>query len=163
MPPPQRSLILRRHLARNHRRRQTIHHGKWSLNLATVACFESKPRNMFFPESTTKVWLYPVPTDMRKSFNGLAGLVKNKLKENSLSGDLFIFVNRRLTLMKILYFDRNGYCIWYKKLEQGAFQLPKGCGEKILLDYTQLKLILEGIDLTSIRKRKRYTHSQTPP
>lgn len=116
---------------------------------------------MFFPESTTKVWLYQVPTDMRKSFNGLAALVKNKLKENSLTGDMFIFVNRRLTLMKILYFDRNGYCIWYKKLEQGTFQLPKSDEEKIPLDYTQLKLILEGIDLSSVQQRKRYKHRQS--
>lgn len=115
---------------------------------------------MFFPESTTKVWLYPVPTDMRKSFNGLVALVKNTLKENVLSGDLFIFVNRRLTLMKILYFDRSGFCIWYKKLEQGTFQLPGKTSEKTQLDYTQLKLILEGIDLSSIQQRKRYKHRQ---
>lgn len=115
---------------------------------------------MFFPESSTKIWLYQAPTDMRKSFHGLAALVKNKLKENALSGDLFIFVNRRLTLMKILYFDRNGYCIWYKKLEQGTFQTLEKNEEKIPLDYTQLKLILEGIDLTSIQQRKRYKHRQ---
>jgi transposase len=115
---------------------------------------------MFFPESTTKVWFYCVPTDMRKSFAGLSALVKNTLQENALSGDLFIFVNRRLTLMKILYFDRNGYCIWYKKLERGTFQLPISNGEKQQLDYTQLKLILEGIDLSSIRQRKRYHYRQ---
>ena len=97
---------------------------------------------------------------MRKSFNGLAALVKHQLKENSLNGDLFIFVNRRLTLMKILYFDRNGYCIWYKKLEQGTFQLPKTSENKIPLNYTQLKLILEGIDLNSVQQRKRYKHRQ---
>ena len=116
---------------------------------------------MFFPESTTRVWLYPVATDMRKSFNGLAALVRNKLRENALSGDLFVFVNRRLTLMKILYFDRNGYCIWYKKLEQGSFQLPVNREEKMQLSYTQLKLILEGIDLRSIHQRKRYTCRQS--
>lgn len=116
---------------------------------------------MFFPESTTKVWLYRIPTDRRKSFNGLAALVKHKLKENTLNGDLFVFINKRLTLMKILYFDRNGYCIWYKKLEQGTFQLPSNDNEKILLDYTQLKLILEGIDLHSIEKRKRYQYRQS--
>ena len=116
---------------------------------------------MFFPESATKVWLYQVPTDMRKSFNGLAALVKHKLNENSLSGDLFIFVNRRLTLMKILYFDRNGYWIWYKKLEQGTFQLPTTSEEKTQLNYTQLKLIIEGIDLSSIQQRKRYKHRQS--
>ncbi|WP_082075841.1 IS66 family insertion sequence element accessory protein TnpB [Teredinibacter turnerae] len=137
--------------------------GKLSLSLVRGGYYASRLRKMFFPESTTKVWLYPLPTDMRKSFNGLAALVKNTLKENSLSGDLYIFVNRRLTLMKILYFDRNGYCIWYKKLEQGGFQLPKGDGEKIRLDFTQLKLILEGIDLTSVQQRKRYSHSQRLP
>ena len=118
---------------------------------------------MFFPESTTKVWFCKVPTDMRKSFNGLATLVKHKLNENSLSGDLFIFVNRRLTLMKILYFDRNGYCIWYKKLERGTFQLPTAGEEKTQVNYTQLKLILEGIDLSSIEQRKRYKPSQSTP
>lgn len=116
---------------------------------------------MFFPEATTKIWLYSRPTDMRKSFNGLAALIKHTLKENSLSGDLFIFINKRLTLMKILYFDRNGYCIWYKKLEQGTFQLPSQGDEKVLLNYTQLKLILEGIDLKTVRQRKRYKHRQT--
>lgn len=115
---------------------------------------------MFFPEANTKVWLYSVPTDMRKSFNGLIALVKNKLHESSVSGDLFIFVNRRLTLMKILYFDRSGYCIWYKRLEQGAFQIPSSQSQKVLLNYTQLKLILEGIDLSSIRQRKRFDYRQ---
>ncbi|MEJ2755263.1 MAG: IS66 family insertion sequence element accessory protein TnpB [Gammaproteobacteria bacterium] len=115
---------------------------------------------MFFPESTTKVWLCVAPTDMRKSFNGLSSLVKHQLNENALSGDLFIFVNRRKTLMKVLYFDRHGYCIWMKKLEQGAFQIPRGGADKISLDYTQLKLILEGIDLGSIRQRKRYFYRQ---
>ena len=100
---------------------------------------------------------------MRKSFTGLSALVKNALKENALSGDLFIFVNRRLTLMKILYFDRNGYCIWYKKLERGTFQLPTSDVDKRQLNYTQLKLILEGIDLSSIRQRKRYHYRQNSP
>ena len=111
---------------------------------------------MFFPESSTKIWLYREPTDMRKSFNGLAALVKHQLQESALSGDLFIFLNRRRTLMKILYFDRSGYCIWFKKLEQGLFQVPPYHETKIPLNYTQLKLILEGIDLSSIRQRKRY-------
>lgn len=100
--------------------------GKWSLNSVRGGYYVSRLRKMFFPESTTKVWLYPLPTDMRKSFNGLAALVKNTLKENSLSGDLFIFVNRRLTLMKMLYFDRNGYCIWYKNLSRVPFNYPRG-------------------------------------
>jgi len=97
---------------------------------------------------------------MRKSFHGLTALVKHKLQEAPLSGDLFVFLNRRKTLMKILYFDRNGFCIWYKKLESGMFQLPKSTTEKARVNYTELKMILEGIDLTSIRQRKRYTYHQ---
>lgn len=121
------------------------------------------PVTMFFPEASTKIWLYTLPTDMRKSFNGLVALVKNALREKPLSGDLFVFLNRRRTHMKILYFDRSGYCIWYKKLESGLFQLPTSDQEKARLNYTELKLILEGIDLTSIRHRKRYTHRQNEP
>lgn len=116
---------------------------------------------MFFPEAATKIWLYTPPTDMRKSINGLVALVKHALQEKPLSGDFFVFLNRRRTHMKILYFDRSGYCIWYKKLEAGLFQLPKSGSEKCLVNHTELKMILEGIDLSSIRKRKRYTHGQT--
>lgn len=116
---------------------------------------------MFFSESHVPIWLCTEATDMRKSFNGLAALAKNQLKERPVSGDYFVFINRRKTMMKILYFDRNGYAIWSKRLEQGTFQLPCADDMKIPLTYTQLKLILEGIDLTAIRQRLRYIHSQT--
>ena len=76
---------------------------------------------MFFPESQIRIWLCTTPTDMRKSYNGLSALVKNRLQGNPLSGELFVFVNRRQNQMKVLYFDRCGYCIWLKKLEQGRF------------------------------------------
>ena len=111
---------------------------------------------MWLPEVSVRLWLYTPATDMRKSFNGLSALVKNALRENPLSGDLFIFLNRRRTMMKLLYFDTSGYCIWMKKLEAGAFQLPLHGGDKVLLNRTQLTLILEGIDLQSIKKRKRF-------
>lgn len=114
---------------------------------------------MFFPGSNTKIWLYTGVTDMRKSFNGLSALAKHQLKDNPLSGDLFVFLNRRRTQMKILYFDRSGYCIWMKKLEAGVFQLPTQREDKIALPWTQLQLIVEGIDLRSIRQRKRYCHA----
>ena len=81
---------------------------------------------MFFPESQVRIWLCTIPTDMRKSYNGLSALVKNALQGNPLSGELFVFVNRRQNQMKVLYFDRSGYCIWSKKLEQGQF-VVRGC------------------------------------
>ena len=76
---------------------------------------------MFFPESEVRVWLYARPTDMRKSYDGLSALVKNQLLEDPLSGQMFIFINRRRSHLKALYFDRTGYCIWGKRLERGQF------------------------------------------
>ncbi len=111
---------------------------------------------MWLSDSQVRIWLYSQPTDMRQSFNGLSGLVRNKLKENPLSGALFVFVNRRRTHMKILYFDGSGYCIWMKRLEQGHFQTPASDHQAMELDSTTLMLILDGIDLNSVQKRKRF-------
>lgn len=113
---------------------------------------------MFFPEAGLKIWLYSQPTDMRKSYNGLSALVKNQLQENPLSGQLFVFINRRRTQLKVLYFDRSGYCIWMKKLEQGQFRYTLSEGEKQALSWTELKLLLEGIELKNTRQFKRYWH-----
>lgn len=117
---------------------------------------------MFFPEDRVRVWLYARPTDMRKSFDGLSALVRNVLKEDPVSGHLFVFINRRRTMMKVLYFDRGGYCIWSKRLEQGRFHYRGGADEKVSLDWTGLKLILEGISVGNIRRHKRYRHSAAP-
>jgi len=114
---------------------------------------------MFFPESAIKIWLYNKPTDMRKSFDGLSALVKNKLRESPLSGELFVFINKRKTMIKILYFDRSGYCLWSKRLEQGAFKAKANSDIKQSLDVTQLKLLLEGIELKNTQQNKRYRHA----
>lgn len=91
----------------------------------------------------------------RKSFDGLSALVKTQLDEEPSSGQLFVFINRRRTQLKVLYYDRGGYCVWAKRLEQGQFH-PQDQGDKRRLEWTELKLILEGIDLRSIRRFKRY-------
>jgi transposase len=116
---------------------------------------------MFFPESCVRVWLYGRPTDMRKSFDGLSALVKHALGEDPTSGHLFVFINRKRTQMKVLYFDRSGYCVWTKRLERGRFQSPGQGGEKMALDATRLKLLLEGIDLRERARHVRYRHPQT--
>jgi len=72
---------------------------------------------VFFPEDRVRVWLYARPADMRKQFDGLAALVKDQLAEDPLARHLFVFINRRRTLMKGLYFDRGGYCLWCKRLD----------------------------------------------
>lgn len=114
---------------------------------------------MFFPEGQVRVWLCTVPTDMRKSFNGLSGMVKHQLQEDPLSGQLFVFINRRKTQMKVLYFDRSGYCIWSKRLVQGQFNYRTSATGKQLLDALQLKLLLEGIEVKMSRQYKRFTRS----
>lgn len=111
---------------------------------------------MFFPEAQVRVWLYTQPTDMRKSYDGLSALVKNTLHEDPTSGHLFAFINRKRTQMKVLYFDRSGYCVWSKRLEQGRFQHRVDGADKVTLDWTQLKMMLEGIELKNTRQYKRY-------
>jgi transposase len=103
-----------------------------------------------------RYYIYGGVTDMRKSFNGLSGLVRNEMKGDLLSGDAFIFINRRHTMMKILVWDRTGFVIYYKRLEKGTYELPviKGRGSEI--DWADLVMILEGVRLKSIRRRPRY-------
>jgi transposase len=115
---------------------------------------------MFLPEADSRIWLCTQPTDMRKSFNGLNALVKNQLKEDPLSGQLFAFINKRKTQMKALYFDRTGYCIWAKRLEQGQFNFQSQREGKKLLIWVQLKLLLEGIKIEKHRQYKRYHHKR---
>jgi len=90
---------------------------------------------------------------MRKSFNGLVALTKNVMGQDPLSGHLFVFVNRRGNYLKALYWDRSGFCIWAKRLEQGNFISNwKGVRGREM-DYTQLKLLLEGIEKKRQKKR----------
>jgi transposase len=106
---------------------------------------------MFLPEADIRIWLCTQPTDMRKSFNGLSALVKSQLEEDPLSGQLFAFINKRKTQMKVLYFDRTGYCIWAKRLEQGQFNFQSQSNGKKLL---------EGIKIEKHRQYKRYHHKR---
>jgi len=114
---------------------------------------------VLIPEGQVRIWLYAVPTDLRKSFDGLSALVRTKLVEDPLSGQLFVFLNRRRTQLKILYFDRSGYCVWAKRLEQGRFHSEPVRGEKQRLSWTELQCILEGIDTRSVRHFKRFSLS----
>ena len=109
---------------------------------------------MFFPEGQIRVHLYGQPVDMRKSFDGLSALTQYSLGEDPLSGALFVFINRRATQMKVLYFDRSGFCVWAKRLEAGRFISDWNKVRTHQMEWIQLKLLLEGIE--TIRQRKRY-------
>ncbi len=105
-----------------------------------------------------RIFLHTPPTDLRKGFDALCGLVTTAFGQDPTSGHLFLFINRRRDRIKILYWDRDGLAIWYKRLERGSFQTPAAAATatSIEMTATQLSLILSGIDLRSARQRRRY-------
>ena len=111
---------------------------------------------MFFPEGQVRVHVYGRPADMRKSFDGLYALTRHELGLDPLSGHLFAFINRRATQMKVLYWDRTGFCVWAKRLERGRFvsRWTNLCARE--MDWTGLKLLLEGTGPKVVRKRYRH-------
>jgi transposase len=108
---------------------------------------------MFFPEGQVRVFLYGEPVSMRLSFDGLYALTRHHLQQDPLSGHLFAFINRRATQIKVLYFDRNGLCVWTKRLEQGRLISNWDNVTTREMDWTGLKLLLEGIEPRRVRKR----------
>ena len=106
-----------------------------------------------------RIWLAAGVTDMRKGFDSLTGLVQECFGQDPLTGHLFLFINRRRDRIKILYFDRDGLAIWYKRLEAGSFEMPRTAErDGIELQPAQLAMILSGIDMRSARQRKRFRH-----
>jgi transposase len=106
-----------------------------------------------------RVFCHVPPTDLRKGFDALSGLVTTAFGQDPTCGHLFLFFNRRRDRLKILYWDRgDGLAIWYKRLEIGSFQLPAAPAQAVAIEMTatQLSLILSGIDLGSARQRKRH-------
>lgn len=113
-----------------------------------------------------RVFLYRLPTDMRKSFHGLVALTESAMQQDPLSGSLFVFLNRRRDRLKILYWGQTGFCIWYQQLEKGTYQLPEEPREEheaMEVTRSQLSLILDGIDLSSVRQRRRFQSLRERP
>ena len=108
--------------------------------------------------SLVKIYLHAEPVDMRKSFDGLFGIIKSDLHLDVRDGGVFMFLNLRRNRIKLMHWDRDGLAIWMKRLEKGCFQRPLRSpdGKHVLVDPAELQSILSGIDLSSIKKRKRY-------
>ena len=106
-----------------------------------------------------RYFLYGKPADMRSGIDALSGLVTNELHQNPLSGDIFIFFNKKASHIKLLMWDRDGFALYCKRLESGTYE--KIASESPQISYQQLTLILEGIKLDSIKKRKRFSMSST--
>ena len=113
---------------------------------------------MFSLSSHQRFHLYRHATDMRKGFNGLSGIVRNKLGRDPLDGSAYIFLNRRCDRIKILVWEAGGFTLYYKLLEKGTFQRPLLLEnqESSSISWQQLMLIVQGIDLQSVKHRKRY-------
>jgi transposase len=104
-----------------------------------------------------RLYLASAPADMRKSFDGLSTLVQGELGMDAMRGGLYIFLNRRMTQVRILFWDRDGYCVLAKRLEQGTFRRVRtGQGAGVEIDAAELSMLLEGIDAKQVRRRKRY-------
>jgi transposase len=106
---------------------------------------------------SARVFVATKPADMRRGFDGLFALVRDFLGEDPLSGHLFVFHNRVGDRLKILWWDRDGLAIWYKRLEQGTFRFPSaGDAARLEMSWADLQLVLQGIDPTKVKRSKRY-------
>ena len=104
-----------------------------------------------------RYFLYAPATDMRKGFAGLSGLVRQHILHPLMSGDVFIFINRRRDRIKLLMWDATGFAMYYKQLEKGTFEVPKiKESDSVELSWSDLVMLLEGIEIKSIKRRKRY-------
>ncbi len=112
--------------------------------------------------ASLRVYLASAPVDMRKSFDGLSAAARDVVGGDPLSGHLFVFFNRSRTIVKVLFWDRSGFCVFAKRLENGTFNLPDAVGKACVeLEAAELSLILEGIDLRGARRRPRWSPART--
>lgn len=113
---------------------------------------------MIYLPASVRVYLCTAPCDMRRSFDGLYALVTNAMQLDALAGHLFVFANRRRDRVKILYWDRDGFAVWAKRLEEGTYAMPfSEAGEKRCeISAQELGALLSGIDLSQAKRRKRY-------
>jgi transposase len=113
---------------------------------------------MFSLSSENKFHLYSEPTDMRKSFDGLSGIIRNVLDSDPCNGDVFIFINKRHDKIKLLHWQGISFTLYYKRLEKGTFEIPSYhiASGSLILTYTQLVMIIDGLSIKNIEKRKSY-------
>jgi transposase len=106
--------------------------------------------------SSTRIWLATRPTDLRKSFDTLAELVRQQLHNDPLSGQLFVFRNQRGDRLKLLYWDEDGFVIVYKRLEAGTFRFPQADSASLQIRAADLHMLLDGVDFENVKRRPRY-------
>ncbi len=110
-----------------------------------------------FAVSSGHIWLYIPPTDMRKQFDGLVALVQGNLGMRANKGDWFVFVNKRRTQMKVLYYHQGGYCLWSKRLEKGTYAKVAHSEDSLALNGAQLQCLIDGIHWQKDKQNRRFT------
>jgi transposase len=110
-----------------------------------------------------RIYLCASPTDMRKGFDTLAALVRDILRQDPLSGHLFLFISRRRDRLKVLHWETGGFTLWYRRLEEGTFRMPRVCpgAAGVELKASELAMLLEGIDLKSLKRSRRFAPAGT--
>src|SRR3954449_10359479 len=114
---------------------------------------------MLHLSAACRYFLYTGYTDMRKGFDSLCGIVSSRMNQNALNGAVFIFFNKKHNQVKLLLWEGDGFAMYYKRLEQGTYEVPAADNSTLCISSEQLQLILHGISLKSVRRRKRYQHT----
>lgn len=117
-----------------------------------------------FSLSPGRYYLYSRPADMRKSFDGLCGIVTSKMRRDPMSGDVFIFINKKRNRIKLLRWEPGGFVLFYKRLEKGTFEFPSeepASRTHWAIDYSELMMIIAGISMKHAKKRRRFSPPQT--
>lgn len=115
---------------------------------------------MLFSLEGVRVYLAMGAVDMRKSINGLSVLVSRAMGMNPLSGHLFVFTNRKKSMIKILYWDRNGFCLWHKRLERDYFTWPECEKDVMTINTRQLMWLLDGLDIGNVAAHRQLPYTQ---
>ena len=114
---------------------------------------------MLLSSVQTKVYLAIGNTDMRKAINGLSILVQESMELDPFSGHLFVFCNRKRNIIKILYWDRNGFCLWSKRLEKHFFRWPESSEEVMKIDQRELMWLVDGLEINQQKAHERLSYS----
>jgi transposase len=117
---------------------------------------------MFGLSGQQRYFLFPQAVDMRKSFDGLSGIVTQQMGKEVCSGDVYIFLGRDLSRIKLLVWEEGGFVLYYKRLEAGTFALPQSGQGSITLSYSELCLLIEGVEVQVTRRRKRFHRPAAP-
>ena len=114
---------------------------------------------MLTPGSNLRVYIATGNTDMRKAINGLSILVESRMELDPFSGHLFVFSNKRRNLIKVLYWDHNGFCLWQKRLERDRFRWPEGEEEVMRISPRELRWLLDGLEVVQRRAHQKVQYT----